>query len=94
MKDIETMSTLTQGHFTKGKRGTDKAIKLVRGLADDSETARDECCNLDEPDALDNRDLFGLIEAEFRAAHAHLTRARSLAGGVKIKDRITRDGGT
>lgn len=82
---------LTQDNFAQGKAGVDRVLRLLENLASDATAASLECCGRD---MLDARDDFAALAAEFRAAQAHMLRARSMAGRIEIPQVITRDGGT
>ena len=82
---------LTQENFAASKVVLDKSIDRMGRLADDAYAASRECCGIDQ---LNARDQFAVVAAELRHAQAHMIMARSVAGGIEVGGRITRDGGT
>lgn len=99
MKDIMSMSKLTQDDFLRAKAVLDKTLRRVGNLADDAREASLECCSAecaeeDQGSMYDARDQFRMVSSRLKLAEAYLDEARAIAGRISVPDRITRDGGT
>ena len=85
------MTTFNQDEFQASKDALDKMIARAGKLADAAWDAMVHCCRCGEVDA---RDQFAALSAELREAQAHLTRARSIGGGIQTGDGVITRGGS